>query len=60
MSDYVGEALHMFSAQGISLFLLATGRIQKDLDVREDAWIQRDLYTERGKLFRETSATSNS
>ena len=29
MVGYVGETLHTFSAQGISLFLLAMGRIQK-------------------------------
>ena len=29
MVGYVGETSHTFSAQGISLFLLATGRIQK-------------------------------
>ena len=43
----------MFSAHGISLFLLATGRIQKDLEriqgFREDARIQRGLYSERMK-----------
>ena len=30
MPDKVGETSHTFSAQGISLFLLATGRAQKE------------------------------
>ena len=34
--DYVGEASHTFLAQSIFLFLLATGRILKDLNVRDD------------------------
>ena len=38
--DYVGETLRTFLAQGISLFLLATERIQK--------------YLERINGFRET------
>ena len=36
------------SVQVISLFLLTTGRIQKNLG-REDGRIQRDLYSERVK-----------
>ena len=34
--DYVGETSHAFLAQGIFLFLLTTGRILKDLNVRDD------------------------
>ena len=52
--DYVGETSRTFLAQGISLFLLATEGF------REDKWIQRDIYSERMKVFRETSTTSSS
>ena len=43
MTDYVGETSYTFSAQGISLLLLATGRIRKDLQMMEgfrEAFIQ--------------------
>ena len=45
MVGYVGETSHTFSAQRISLFLLATGRIQKVTKVCfrsvREAFIQR-------------------
>ena len=43
-SVYLGETSHSFWTQGISLFLLATGRIKKDLQRMEgfrEAFIQR-------------------
>ena len=44
MPDWFGDTSHTFSAQRISIFLLTTGRIQKDLERIEgfrEAFIQR-------------------
>ena len=43
--DYVGETSRTFLAQGISLFLLATERIQKDLE-RVNGF--RETFIQRG------------
>ena len=49
-SVHLGETSHSFWTQGISLFLLDTGGIKKDLEKMEgfrEAFIQRDLYYEQ-------------
>ena len=46
MVGYVGEASHTFSAQGISLFLLATGRIQMS-ERKEGFRPVREAFTQR-------------
>ena len=54
---YVGETSHTFSAQGISIFLLTTGRIQKGTKDSDQSDIQRGFHSE---AIREPCATRSS
>ena len=57
MVGYVGETSHKFSAQGISVFLLATGRIQKGTKDSDQSDSQRGFHSE---VIREPCAARSS
>ena len=46
MGGYAGETSHMFSAKGISLYLLATGRIRKG--TKDSDQLERLSFREHG------------